>query len=865
VAIPDEVRLSHVLGVARGKLVATGDRVLWFDVRDGRLVRTWPDAGSREGFGRGLLAGDKVYWPTRNEIQVLDQAGGSRSGPPIKLSETYRTTGGNLVAGDGYLVVAQADGLVVFCQNSRLIERYRDEIARAPGHAPTHYRLARAAEAVGRDELALESYEQSIRHAGAGETIDGAPLADAARDHQFRLLLRLASTLRGEKKYERAIADLEAAVRAARREQDRLRARLLLADVQLDRGRPPEAVGILERLLGDERLRELTVGSEDGRRAVRADLFVGDRLAEIVRERGRAVYEPYDRKARELLDRGVEARDARALAEVARAFPAAEAVPEALLALGELHESQERPDAAAAVYKRLLALSAAEDEARARALWRLARVYKSQGYLVSARDAYGLLMDRYPRLQLEEEGRVETVSDRVSAELARDPMARVVGDRARPAVPSPLARRWRWKGPEGAAGARPLTAEGAPPAPDSSRDFVADASGLSPLDPATGERLWTAPLGEKAVWVGYLADKLLAATPHRVAALDVRTGAVRWKFGGDDPARARRGPDPFARDEARPDPAAPAGAVLHGFRAVDGRLFLLRGDDELVALDGDSGLVDWSYAPRGGGINPKLRIGPSRIVLQVDRPRELVVLETDGGRLVSRLALAEGEGLEREPTPIGPDHVAVVVDRRTVRSLDVEHGQYAWGYRESEEMPVNGAPRAIASDDHLLVIHDGRTLIRLDPATGKRLWSAVLGTEDLGERPDAVALDERRFYCVTRQGVRALSLEDGSPIWTRRLSGRDSTRWSLALSDRSVLVHPSLSSLWEEEIEAMPVVVCKQEDGALVQRFVFPATIADVRMRLDSRGAMIATPRELWALGARPPMGGGRPSPSPSP
>jgi hypothetical protein len=106
-------------------------------------------------------------------------------------------------------------------------------------------------------------------------------------------------------------------------------------------------------------------------------------------------------------------------------------------------------------------------------------------------------------------------------------------------------------------------------------------------------------------------------------------------------------------------------------------------------------------------------------------------------------------------------------------------------------------------------------------------------------------------------------LEDGSPIWTRRLSGRDSTRWSLALSDRSVLVHPSLSSLWEEEIEAMPVVVCKQEDGALVQRFVFPATIADVRMRLDSRGAMIATPRELWALGARPPIREGRPSPSP--
>ena len=109
----------------------------------------------------GFLAGDRIYWPTRNEIQVLDQRTGLR---PIRRSssmEAFRTSGGNLVAADGYLIVAQSDALVVFCQNSRLIERYRDEIARAPDQAGTYYRLARAAEAVGRDKLALESYEQA--------------------------------------------------------------------------------------------------------------------------------------------------------------------------------------------------------------------------------------------------------------------------------------------------------------------------------------------------------------------------------------------------------------------------------------------------------------------------------------------------------------------------------------------------------------------------------------------------------------------------------------------------------------------------------------------------------------------------------
>jgi hypothetical protein len=53
--IPAEVKLAHLLGVARGRLVATGDRVLLFDVKNGKLVHAWPDAGrGYDGFGRGL-------------------------------------------------------------------------------------------------------------------------------------------------------------------------------------------------------------------------------------------------------------------------------------------------------------------------------------------------------------------------------------------------------------------------------------------------------------------------------------------------------------------------------------------------------------------------------------------------------------------------------------------------------------------------------------------------------------------------------------------------------------------------------------------------------------------------------------------
>jgi hypothetical protein len=61
---------------------------------------------------------------------VLDQAPGLKAEPPIKLQETYQFEGGNLAVGDGYLNIAQTNALIVFCQNSRLIDRCHDEIAR---------------------------------------------------------------------------------------------------------------------------------------------------------------------------------------------------------------------------------------------------------------------------------------------------------------------------------------------------------------------------------------------------------------------------------------------------------------------------------------------------------------------------------------------------------------------------------------------------------------------------------------------------------------------------------------------------------------------------------------------------------------
>ena len=52
-----------------------------------------------------------------------------------------------------------------------------------------------------------------------------------------------------------------------------------------------------------------------------------------------------------------------------------------------------------------------------------------------------------------------------------------------------------------------------------------------------------------------------------------------------------------------------ASDALSDFQLVKGRVFCLRGQSELLALDGDTGALDWSFSSPPGQINPNLLIG----------------------------------------------------------------------------------------------------------------------------------------------------------------------------------------------------------------------------------------------------------------
>jgi outer membrane protein assembly factor BamB len=121
--------IVHLLGGAGNVLLASGDRLYWIDANTGRMLTQFPAgslgsagqaAPSPRGLGRGTLAGDHVWFPTRESIFVFQQqpVRTDFGWQPKLIREIPLTprgiTGGNLTMADGVLLIATGDRLVAF-------------------------------------------------------------------------------------------------------------------------------------------------------------------------------------------------------------------------------------------------------------------------------------------------------------------------------------------------------------------------------------------------------------------------------------------------------------------------------------------------------------------------------------------------------------------------------------------------------------------------------------------------------------------------------------------------------------------------------------------------------------------------------
>lgn len=123
----DAADVVHLLGVGNGHLLASGDYLYWINVVTGQVATQFPPAlpvgpglalPTPRGWGRGIVTGDRVYWPTQSSIYAFAQSP-QRTGMftvprqvrEIDLSQAD-TGGGNLVLAGGRLIVATADRLI---------------------------------------------------------------------------------------------------------------------------------------------------------------------------------------------------------------------------------------------------------------------------------------------------------------------------------------------------------------------------------------------------------------------------------------------------------------------------------------------------------------------------------------------------------------------------------------------------------------------------------------------------------------------------------------------------------------------------------------------------------------------------------
>jgi outer membrane protein assembly factor BamB len=112
---------EHLLGVAGQWLIAGGRRLYWISLKEedrGRVKHVWPAASDRPtGYGRGVLAGGDVLWPTRDKLYIFDQ----QTAEPRKVVDlrVRGVSGGNLLPAGGQLLIATETELIAVGPHGR--------------------------------------------------------------------------------------------------------------------------------------------------------------------------------------------------------------------------------------------------------------------------------------------------------------------------------------------------------------------------------------------------------------------------------------------------------------------------------------------------------------------------------------------------------------------------------------------------------------------------------------------------------------------------------------------------------------------------------------------------------------------------
>ena len=287
--------------------------------------------------------------------------------------------------------------------------------------------------------------------------------------------------------------------------------------------------------------------------------------------------------------------------------------------------------------------------------------------------------------------------------------------------------------------------------------------------PHGGQLVWSVPARELGAngedgWSGnpVIADGVaFVVVDSIVAALDARSGAVRWRAA----------------------PYGPRSLSAARLSVRDDRLYVAA-DGRAAALDSRTGVVRWKLERPGvmGYCIPFVSRDGATVYLGTSAQRMLALDAATGAQRWEFSLGADSTYWSRVNAVVGSGDTIYVVIERTldfaairrallIIALDERSHRELWRYQApTEHSAVATAP---AVTDRLLVASDwyGGSFFAVDRFTGVEVWRTGSGPEAVGPDPSPVVIGDTVFGGAGDQHVYALDLATGRIRWRARASG----------------------------------------------------------------------------------------------
>ncbi|MCC7291462.1 MAG: PQQ-binding-like beta-propeller repeat protein [Phycisphaerales bacterium] len=727
---------ESLLGMAEKHIFTVGASVVASDL--GALTPVWstPLPDGAELFGRGVVLRDRVLVPTPRWLCSFRVSDGARTQRPWDAEGE----GGNLVALPDMLLVAGDGKLSAYLRREDIWNSMRSRMAASPEDPGPALDFAEAALRDGEWVEAEGALEETNRRAERS----AERLEPGFRKRFQETLLNFAERSRLAGRLTGAQIDrlFEWAAPCAVDREMHVEQRLRFSEWYEALGNVERAVRLQQQILMDRSLRGVEVQGRGTWKQPAASLAERN-IARLLTAHGAAPYAAFEEQAARSLETAKTSKDAAQIGRVVESFPNSETAPRALLALGELLMTLNRPlDAAQrlteAYYRYPKALN------RPDLIRRIAEAQDRAGRRASA---YGWLTKgarEFPTAT------VETAGGRTTfAELRRSfEDARAALEPRRPALRLPLRAGYTIEFDDEPTLLTPWFDQRA--AHDASGFFVHVAGQVRRYDAASGAPTWPEGLavsGNPRV-LTCDARQVVIATPHEVVGVDARTGQRRWTIG--------RAPQDL-KDPARDWEGVP---VFTSFIVQQDRLLCVRDNGEAMCANIEEGRVLWEQA---------LHPAPGRDLACGD---DWITYTAVDGRRLGWFRMAWDAPADVRGTPVdelGPilrvlntfDGQVLLISAEKVAAFDPASGECRWVAAPGGRIRESAL---LADFDGLYLTVDGRSMLKLSLSDGQELWRS-LQVASRGDEGLSLILQDGNLIVSDARGVTALDGMSGQTLW----------------------------------------------------------------------------------------------------